>query len=163
MQCWVWLGCSGFSWIVDLYDGSWWVFAVVRWVGFAIWYQWSLISVVLIDFGGFLISVAGFVGWLGGFRCWVWVDWGGLEIWVDQGCFGSLLWFCDSLIWMILWFCGFGCGGFFFFPSLLLFVVAAMVGGCGGCEMGGWIWWPATLGCERETQRRESQRKREEK
>ena len=25
----------------------------------------------------------------------------------------------------------------FFFPSLLLFVVAAMVGGCGGCGMGG--------------------------
>ena len=35
-----------------------------------------------------------------------------------------------------------------------------MVGGCGGCEMGGWIWWLAALGCERETQRRESQKKR---
>ena len=52
---------------------------------------------------------------------------------------------------------------FFFFFLLLLFVVAAMVGGCGGCEIGGWIWWPTALGCERETQRRESQRKREEK
>ena len=49
---------------------------------------------------------------------------------------------------------------FFFFFPLLLFVVAAMVDGCGGCEMGGWIWWLAALGCERETQRRESQRKR---
>ena len=27
---------------------------------------------------------------------------------------------------------------------------------------GGWIWWPAMLGCERKTQRRERQRKREE-
>ena len=32
---------------------------------------------------------------------------------------------------------------FFFFFPLLLFVVAAMVDGCGGCEMGGWIWWLA--------------------
>ena len=28
MQCWVWLGCGGVSWIVDLYGGSWWVFAI---------------------------------------------------------------------------------------------------------------------------------------
>ena len=61
----------------------------------------------------------------------------------------------DSLIlWLWMW---------RFFFSLLLFVVVAMVGGCGGCKMGGWIWWPVALGCERETQRRESQRKREEK
>ena len=39
-------------------------------------------------------------------------------------------------------------------------MVAATVDGCGGCEMGGWIWWLAALGCERETQRRESQKKR---
>ena len=39
-------------------------------------------------------------------------------------------------------------------------MVAATVDGCGGCEMGGWIRWLAALGCERETQRRESQRKR---
>ena len=29
MQCWVWLGCGGVSWIVDLYGGSWWVFAIM--------------------------------------------------------------------------------------------------------------------------------------
>ena len=23
-----------------------------------------------------------------------------------------------------------------------IWLVAAMVGGCGGCDMGGWIWWP---------------------
>ena len=27
--------------------------------------------------------------------------------------------------------------------------------------MGGWIWWPVVLGCERETQRRERERERE--
>ena len=36
-----------------------------------------------------------------------------------------------------------------------------MVGGCGGCDMGGWIWWPMALGCERETLRRERERDRE--
>ena len=56
---------------------------------------------------------------------------------------------------------------FFFFLLLLLlllFVVATMVGRCGGCDMGGWIWWPVALGCERETLRkeRERERKREE-
>ena len=35
---------------------------------------------------------------------------------------------------------------FFFF-----FFVAVMVGGCGGCDMDGWIWWPTALGYERET------------
>ena len=45
---------------------------------------------------------------------------------------------------------------------MLLFVVATMVGGCGGCDMGGWIWWPVALGCERETLReRERERERE--
>ena len=47
------------------------------------------------------------------------------------------------------------CFGFF----LILFFlqgVAAMVGGYGGCEMGGWIWPTAVLGCERETEDRES-------
>ena len=55
---------------------------------------------------------------------------------------------------------GCGCGGLFvclfvFFP-LLLFVVAvdlaggwwqvvAMVGGCGGCGMDGWMWYLAML------------------
>ena len=48
---------------------------------------------------------------------------------------------------------------FFFFFFLLLFVVATMVA---GCDMGGWIWWPVVLGCERETQRRR-ERDREEK
>ena len=37
-----------------------------------------------------------------------------------------------------------------------------MVGRCGGCDMGGWIWWPVALGCERETLRKERERKREE-
>ena len=69
MRCWVWLGCGGFLWIMGLNGGSCWVSAVVQWMGFAIWYRWVLISVVLIDFGGFLISVAGFMGWSG----WLWV------------------------------------------------------------------------------------------
>ena len=30
MRCWVWLGCSGFSWIVGLYSGVWWVSVMVR-------------------------------------------------------------------------------------------------------------------------------------
>ena len=30
MRCSVWLGCGGFSWIVGLYGGSWWVSVVVR-------------------------------------------------------------------------------------------------------------------------------------
>ena len=30
MRCWVWLGCSGFSWIVGLYSGLWWVSVMVR-------------------------------------------------------------------------------------------------------------------------------------
>ena len=54
------------------------------------------------------------------------------------------------ILWLWMW------RAFFF---LQLFVVAAMVGGCGGCE---WIWWPAALGCERETQRRERQRERDD-
>ena len=37
-----------------------------------------------------------------------------------------------------------------------------MVGGCGVCDMDGWIWWPAALGCETETQRRDRDREREE-
>ena len=142
MQCWVWLGCDGFSWIVNLYGGSWWVFAMIRWVGFAIWYRWVLISVILIDFGGFWISVARFVGWSG----WLWVLGVGWLGWFRDmgwlGLFWVLLWFCDSLIWMILWFCGFGCGGFFFFFFLCCclwlrrrwmdVVVVKWVGGYGG-------------------------------
>ena len=70
---------------------------------------------------------------------------------------GSLWWFSE-------WFCNLISVSGFFFPPLLLFVVAAMVGGSGGCDMGGWIWWPVALGCERETLRkeRERERKREE-
>ena len=49
---------------------------------------------------------------------------------------------------------------FFFFFFLLLFVVVAMVGGCGGFDMGGWIWWPVVLGCERETEERETEKER---
>ena len=68
--------------------------------------------------------------------------------WVVVGCdFGGWLWLCF---------------GFFLFLFFLQ-GVAAMVGGYGGCEMGGWIWQTAVLGCERETQRTESQRKRLEK
>ena len=69
-------------------------------LGFAIWYWWFLISVVLIDFGGFLISMAGFVGWSG----WLWVlgvGWSGW-FWV----FVMILWFYDlddSLMWW-LWY-----------------------------------------------------------
>ena len=36
-----------------------------------------------------------------------------------------------------------------------------MVGRCGGCDMGGWIWWPVALGCERETLRKEREREKE--
>ena len=32
-----------------------------------------------------------------------------------------------------------GCGGFGWW------LVAVMVGGCGGCVIGGWMWWPAVL------------------
>ena len=40
-------------------------------------------------------------------------------------------------------------------------MVATMVA---GCDMGGWIWWPVVLGCERETQRRrERERERGKK
>ena len=35
-----------------------------------------------------------------------------------------------------------------------------MVGGCGGFDMGGWIWWPVVLGCERETEERETEKER---
>ena len=38
--------------------------------------------------------------------------------------------------------------------------MATMVGGCCGCDMGGWIWWPVALGCERETEERETKRGR---
>ena len=46
---------------------------------------------------------------------------------------------------------------FLLFFFLLLFVVVAMVGGCGGFDMGGRIWWPVVLGCERETKEREEE------
>ena len=46
----------------------------------------------------------------------------------------------------------------FFLFFLLLFVVVAMVGGCGGFDMGGW--WPVVLGCERETEERETEKER---
>ena len=126
MQCWVWLGCDGFSWIMDLYSGSWWVSVMIRLVGFAIWYRWVLISVVLIDFGGFWILVAGFVGWSG----WLWVLGVGWLRWFRDmgwsGLFWVLLWFCDSLIlWLWMW-------RIFFFP------LSAVVCGCGD---GGWMWW----------------------
>ena len=39
-------------------------------------------------------------------------------------------------VWAIV--CGCGGSG--------LWLVATMVGGCGGCDMGGWIWWPTALG-----------------
>ena len=101
MRCSVWLGCGGFLWVVGLYGGSWWVSVVVRWVGFAIWYRWVLISVVLIDFGGFLISMARFVSWLG----WLWVlgvGWSGW-FWV----FVVILWFFDLddslILWLWMW------------------------------------------------------------
>ena len=44
-------------------------------------------------------------------------------------------------------------GHFFFFSAVVCgcsrsgwWLVAAMVGGCGDCDMDGWIWWPAVLG-----------------
>ena len=74
----------------------------------------------------------------------------GREVWV-------LSWFMG-----LGWFGGFGCGGFFFFSlSVVVYgcsrsswwLVAAMVGGCGGCGMSGWMWWSVMLGWERERQR----------
>ena len=57
---------------------------------------------------------------------------------------------------------------FFFFSAVVCgcsrsgwWLVAAMVGGCGDCDMDGWIWWPAVLGWERERQRKERQREEE--
>ena len=42
------------------------------------------------------------------------------------------------------------CGFFFFdvfcgFGGFGWWLVAVMVGGCGGCVIGGWMWWPAVL------------------
>ena len=40
-----------------------------------------------------------------------------------------------------------------------------MVGGCGGCGIGGWMWWPVVLRIvglrKRETEERETERKEE--
>ena len=130
---WVWPGCNAWcGWAVVLFHGSWSVSMVVWWVGFAFWYWWVLISVVLIDFGGFLISMAGFMGWSGWFR-----DGCGLIKVVLGLC-------CDLNDSLILWFFDSMALGFFIF--FIFFMVAAMVGGCGGYNMDGWMWWPAVLG-----------------
>ena len=124
------VGLQWFSWIMRLNDGSWWVSTVVRWVSFAIWHRWVLISVILIDFGGFFISVARFVGWSGwlwvlgvgwsrwlrdGCRLidrggwemgwlWVWVDFGGCDLICDFGSliFVVILWFFDLWFWVFV-------------------------------------------------------------
>ena len=51
-----------------------------------------------------------------------------------------------------------GCGGFGWW------LVAVMVGGCGGCVIGRWMWWPAVLRIvglrKRETEERERKNKK---
>ena len=92
------VGLQWFSWIMRLNDGSWWVSTVVRWVSFAIWHRWVLISVILIDFGGFFISVARFVGWSG----WLWVLGVGWSRWLRDGVALGVGWF--RWVWFDLWF-----------------------------------------------------------
>ena len=48
-------------------------------------------------------------------------------VWVDVDMEGFFFFWC-------------GCSGFGWW------LVAVMVGGCGGCDMGGWMWWLAVLG-----------------
>ena len=154
------LGVVGLQWffvdraslwwyVVGLCDGSVSGFCILISVSFNFsgfdWFWWVL------DFGGWVCGLIGVV------QRWVWVDRSG---------FGSLLWFVDLddfFDFVILWF-----GWFFDFVALDVegfFFFFAVVCGCGD---GGWMWWlwngwvDMVASGERETQRRERQRKREE-
>ena len=62
----------------------------------------------------------------GGDGGWMWYGWMWMW-WVDvEAFFFFLLYCCFWLLW--------------------IWLVAAMVGGCSGCGMGGLMWWVAVLG-----------------
>ena len=111
---------------------------------FSLGFGWNRFVKGAHGYGGATVNLIGEVVWRRGCG------------WRSRSLGAKLIYGSRLIRWLWMW-------RLFFFFTLSVVVygcsgsswwlVAAVVGGCGGCGMSGWMWWSAMLGWERERQR----------